>query len=100
MSMREFIFACGSFLCVEVAECVMCATTVAMLSFRSIVVVLCSTFHRVILFSGLYDLAKIAIRPFFNVFGVFRDRGMPTRLRFGENMFSAHGYIRCSQKKG
>ena len=30
MNMREFIFACGSVLCVEVAECVMCATTVAM----------------------------------------------------------------------
>ena len=46
-------------------------------------------------FSGLYDLARVAIRPFFSVFGVFRDRGIPTRLRLGENMFSPHGYIRC-----
>ena len=50
MNMRELIFACGSCLCVEVAACVMCAETVAMKSFRSIVVVWCSTFHRVILF--------------------------------------------------
>ena len=40
-------------------------------------------------FSGLYDFTRVAIRHFFNVFGVLRERRMPTRLRLGENTFQS-----------